>query len=294
MPTKGLINRERIGNRIIQATRTHALEVGERLNESLRFTVEEGETFADFIDLQAQLARLLESRLDELVAAEALHLGEVDDDGEPRVLRRQASDALYRKLVELREFLRGVYGIERANALVGISGETPADPVTLHRQAVSALERLREPGPELPPQRFGSVQYDRNQLADELQPFVDELGAILRDIDREVRERETSKRLRDEALASFDSAARAVARIQTGLDELAGFPGYADRIRLTLPNRRRRASEGGETSEGGDDSPEASQRADGTEEELTASAEVSGLLTRGEETDPEEDNLSAV
>jgi hypothetical protein len=278
MPTKALINRERIGNKILQSSRTHAREVGERLNESLQFTVEEGETFADFVDLQHQLGRLLRLRLDELVAAEDAHFGEIDDDQEPRLLRQQAADALYTKLVELRELLRGFYGLERASSLVGISGETPDDPLTLHRQAASVLERLREPGPELPPQRFGSAEVDRNALADELQPFVDELGRILGDIERDVREREVTKGLRDRALAAFDSTARSVARIQRGLDELAGFPEYAARIRRSLPSRTGRSSETGE---------EPSQKPrlpDGTEDELSGSTEtsVAGLLVAGE------------
>lgn len=237
MPTKGLIDRERIGRDILHASRTHAREVGERLNESLRFTAEEGETFPDFIDLQHQLARLLESRLDALVVADRSHLEELDDDQEPRLRRRQAADALYTKLVEMRELLRGVFGFERANALVGITGETPLDPVTLHRQGASALERLRAPDPELPPQRLSGLQLDRDALADELQPLVDELGRILEDVKREVREREITKRSRDRALEDFDTTAGAVARIQIGLDELAGFSEYADRIRLTRPSR---------------------------------------------------------
>ena len=84
MPTKGLIDRRRIGNDILHATRTHAREVGERLNQSLQFTVEEGETFPDYLDLQHQLARLLQARVDELTKADRAHLQELDDDQECR------------------------------------------------------------------------------------------------------------------------------------------------------------------------------------------------------------------
>lgn len=270
MPTKGLIDRERIGRSILHASRTHAREVGERLNESLRFTAEEGETFPDFIDLQHQLARLLETRLDALVVADHSHLEELDDDQEPRLLRRQAADALYTKLVEVRELLRGVFGFERANALVGITGETPLDPVTLHRQGASALERLRAPDPELPPQRLSGLQLDRDALADELQPLVDELGRILEDVKREVREREITKRRRDEALASFDSTARAVARIQMGLDEIGGFSDYAERIRLS------RRSRGGRRPEDDEEPQEEPRLPDGSapSEDLAALTEA--------------------
>lgn len=240
MPTKGLIDRKRIGQDILQSIRIHSKQVGDRLNASLAFLAEEGETFPDFIDFQHQLARLLELRLEGLETAYHVHLVELDDDGEPSFLRRQAADALYTRMVEVRELLRGVYGIDRANKLVGFSGETPIDPITLHTMAENAIKRLREPGPELPPQRLDSLQLDRNGLADELQPLVDELDRHIEDVKEEVRKRETSKLARDLAVESFDLTTRSVARIQIALDELAGFPTFAERIRLTLPSRGRR------------------------------------------------------
>lgn len=237
MPTKGLIDRQRIGRDILHAARSHAREVGERLNEDLQVAVAEGETLADFVTLQHQLARYLEIRLEALEAADHAHLQELDDDREPRLRREEATAALYGKLIEVREVLRGFYGAELAGALAGIDGATPQDPLTLHSQAVSALERLRDPDPELPPQRITSIQLDRNALADELQPFVAELGAILEDLKREARERESTKGVRDEAIGAFDTAARGVARVLIGYDELAGFSHFAEKVRLTLPRR---------------------------------------------------------
>lgn len=243
MPTKALIDRQRIGRAILHAARTHAREVGERLNEALQVTVAEGETLADFVTLHHQLARYLEMRLEALEAADHAHLQELDDDREPRLRREEATDALYTKLIEVREVLRGHFGAELAAALAGIDGSTPQNPLALHSQAVSALERLRDPEPDLPPQRFASIQLDRNALADELQPFVDELGAKLEDVKREARERESTKGLRDQAIEAFDVAVGGVARILIGCDELAEFPHFAEKVRLTLPRRGGQAPE---------------------------------------------------
>ena len=240
MATQGLIDRQRVGRDILHATLTHAREVGERLNQSLQFTVEEGETLPDFITFQHQLARLLESRLNGLEEADNAHLQELDDDTQPRARRDQAVDALYAKLIEARELVKGLFGTNLANALMGIDGPTPQDPLRLHTEAREVLERLREPDPELPPRRLSSVLFDRNAVADELQPFVEALGEALTDLRRESRERESTKNLRDAAIRNFDTVSRAVGRIQIGLDELAGFPDFADKIRLTLPGRGRR------------------------------------------------------
>lgn len=260
MPTRGLIDRQRIGKDILHAARTHARQVGERLNDTLQLPVGEGETPVDFVNLQLQLASFLETRLQALEAADRAHLQELDDDREPRLRRDEATSALYGKLVEVRELLRGLYGFDRANALVGVDGPTALDPLTLHGQAVAAVERLREPGPELPRQRLGSVEVDRNGLAAEVQPFVDELGGILEDLKREKRQREATKNHRDTALGDFDVAAGAVARILIGYDQLAGFPDFAEKVRLTLPRRNgSRPGEDEELPEGpppSEDSPE--------------------------------------
>lgn len=261
MPSRGLIDRQRIGKDLLHAARTHARQVGERLNGDLQITVGEGETLVDFIDLQQQLARYLELRLEALEAADHAHLQELDDDREPRLLRQEATSALYAKLVEVRELLRGIYGVERANALVGIEGPTSLDPLTLHGQAAGAVERLREPEPALPPQRLESLQLDRTGLAGELEPLVVGLGAILEDVKREKRLREASKDLRDRALSDFDTTAGGVARILIGCDQLAGFPSFAEKIRLTLPAR------GGRTDRTGDDDEEPLPTPPPTEED---------------------------
>lgn len=243
MPTKGVIERQRIGRDILAATRTHAREVGERLNQSLQFLVGEGETLPDFVTFQHQMGRLLETRLHALAEADHAHLLELDDDLEPRIRRDEAAAVLYGKLIEVRELTKGFFGTDLANALVGIDGSTSQDPLVLHQQATEAIKRLRSPDPSLPRRRLSSVSFDRNAVADELQPYVDDLGEILDEVKRESRERESSKGLRDEALRRFDTVARAVGRIQIGLDELAGFPHFAERIRLTLPSRGSRGSD---------------------------------------------------
>lgn len=238
MPSKGVVDRQRIGQSIIAAARTHAQQVGEQLQLELGEIVEEGETLPDFVDLQLQLARYLEMRLNILVAADEAHLEELDDDQDPRLRRDEAAEALYQKVIEVREAMLGVFGSTRADALLGISGRTARDPLFLLRQAARVLERLREPAPDLPPRRLNGLVLDRNALADELQPAVESLAAALQDVDRERRETETTKGFKDEALEAFDVSAGGVARMLIGCDEIAGFPNFAERIRLTLPNRR--------------------------------------------------------
>lgn len=169
-PSKGVLDRQRIGRAIIHAARTHAQQVGQRLQENLQGLVAEGETVSDFITPQLELARYLEMRLEALVAADETHLEELDDDQEPRSLRDEAAAALYSTLVRIRAAVKAAFGTVRGTKFLGVDGETSRDPLKLHRQASRALVRLRRPSEELPPLEMGGIALDLEGLADELQP----------------------------------------------------------------------------------------------------------------------------
>lgn len=243
MLTQAVLDRQRVGESIVSSARTHAEDVGNRLNEELAVILTEGETLPDFVTLQHQLARYLEMRTNALVAADEVHLQELDDDKDPRLRRDEAAEVLLRKLIEIRETLVGVFGAERAAALVGIEGETARDPLRLYRLASRTLERLQAPEPELPPIRVNGVQLDPVLVGQDLQPFLDNLRRAIGDVTRELRETETTLNAKTEALEAYDRAVRGIGRILKGCNELADFPKFAEKIRLTRPGR---SSTGGE------------------------------------------------
>ena len=240
MPSKGVLDRQRIAKAIVATARTHAPEVGDRLQEILAPFVPEGETLPDLTRLQLVLADYLEAQIDEIVQADEVHLKELDDDDGPRRRRDDAAATLYDTVVAIRETLAGPFRSQGADAIHGVDGETSRDPVTLQRQATRILERLNEESLELPPARLQGIQIDLGTLAAQLQPALDELGQAIKAVDREVREAETTIREKDNALSAVDTAVSSVGRVLTGFDNLAGFSEFSDKIRLSLPNRRRR------------------------------------------------------
>lgn len=237
MPSKAVIDRQRIGESILAAARTHADHVAQRLHEVLSPFIPEGQSLPDLAVLQLVVANLLEDRLEKLVAADEAHFEELADDLDPRVRRDETAQILYDKLIQIRSTLNGAFGAERGDNLLGFNGPTPRDPRILHRQATRALNRLREPDPEFPSGSLHGFRFDRNALADELQPAVDDLSAALRDVTRELRETETTKAEKDEAIEAFDAAVGGTARMLTGFDQLVGLDSFAKKIRLTLPDR---------------------------------------------------------
>ena len=257
MPSKGVIDRQRVAQDVLQAARTHSQQVGEALAAQLGGFVAEGEPTPDFVAFQLLLARYLEDRLTRLVAADEIHLVELDDDQAPRLRRDEAVAQLHVSLVRIRDVIKAAYGTVLGTNLLGIDGATSNDPLTLHRQASRALDRLREPKMELPAVQLGGVDVDLQGLADELQPATAELTAALREVRHEQRQREATLKLKNEAMGEVDAAIGGVGRVLIGCDEIAGFPSFAARIRLTLPARRARTNGEPETTEPEETTPDA-------------------------------------
>jgi len=256
MASKGVLDRQRIARSIVATGRTHAEEVGEKLQEILSSTGREGAQAPDMVELQLLLADHLETRIQEGIAADEAHLRELRDDDLPRRLRDEAASGLYSALTGIREAIVSGFGQENVKALLGYDGVTPTDPLRLHRLAGRALDLLRAPDAAIPPPRFGGVAIDLAALADELQPALEGLSEALVQVDNELRETESTLRLKDTTLNDLDAAIGGVGRILIGCDELAGFPEYGEKIRLTLPFRRRRTTATEETPSGeGDPAP---------------------------------------
>jgi len=240
MASKGVIDRHRVAKVIAAAARNHAREVGKRLQEVLAPAFPDGELPFDGVQLLDGLARYLDLRIAAMTEADETHLRELRDDDEPRRRRDEAAAGLYSTLVGVRQAVLAGFGREQLKPLLGYEGSTPADPLVLHHVASRALELLRTPPAELPPARFTAVQVDLVVLADELQPALDQLTAALRQVDDETKTAELTRRAKDLELDAFDAAVAGIGRVVIGFDELTGFPQLAERIRLTLPARRRR------------------------------------------------------
>jgi len=251
MASKGIVDRRRVAKAIIATARAHADEVGERLRENLAPVLQEGETLPDMVHLQRLLARYLEMRIGTIIAADEQHLNELDDDREPRRQRDAAAAELYDTLIAIRNALSAAFGQEQASEIVGISGPTPRDPLTLHQEATRALERLSGPTP--PSSRIQGLQLDFASLRGQLQPALDNLVQAVQRVDLEARESESTIRSKDLALDAFDAALGGIGRILIGCNELAGLPEFGNRIRLTLPHRRRSQSPSDEATEVAED-----------------------------------------
>jgi hypothetical protein len=239
MPTKGVVDRQRVAEGLIASARTHAQQVGERLQTHLAVVLDDGETLPDLTRLQLLFARLLEQSLDALVSADEDHLSELDDDLEVRQRRDKATAALRQEILDVRGLVRGVFGADWESQVLGLEGRTAQDPLALQRQAERVVERLRKPGEtELPAPRVPDVDLDLSRIPGRIVAKLDDLEEALSGVDREEREAESSQLGKDQAVEDFDELATGIADTLRGWSRLAGLPEIADRIRLTPPTRR--------------------------------------------------------
>jgi hypothetical protein len=238
MPTQGVIDRQRVGQALIAAARTHAHDVGERLQKRFDEVLGDRASRLDVTELQLRLAGFVEKRLALLVAVDGARLAELADDSPARRRRDEALAALREQVVDLRRVVRGLLGSEREPEVLGFQGPTAESPLRLSQQAEILLETLREHRGELPAPRVSGVRLDLGPAAETLQTRLHELTAALRDVEVERRQADASKERRDDAIESFDRIVRRVAGLLKTCYVEAGLPDLARRIRLTPPHRR--------------------------------------------------------
>lgn len=244
MPSKGVLDRQRVGKALLAAARTHAHEVGERLQTKFAAVLEDGEAVPDIARLQLLQARLLEGRLEQLVDVDRQDRTEKIEHREPREGLRKASAGLRVYLRAVRKSFRAVYGRGSAKSLLGLTGRVPRDPEGLRLVAGEVQRRLRELIAVGPPKPGPGARLS-------LEVILRDLGKLLAILERAIRtvmcnelEAEATELLKSHAVEGFDAAARTLADTFQGWCRLAGLPELARKVSLNPRDLRHPASKG--------------------------------------------------
>lgn len=247
MASKQIVNRQKSSEAVGAIGESQAESAGAAIGELCKRHLKKGEALPDFSMVMKLCVRVLEGSTGAMVEADAANEAELSDDEEVRTARDEASQALYDKIVELREMLTGAYGAATANKV--IVGSTPQDPVMLARfagEVETALEKVKLPAP-----RIKGAKLDASEAAESLRESRAALSKHIKAVAREVREGQATLDAKNRVTAAYDEIFAGVATLLTGQLRLAGKTDLAARVR---PSSRRP----GQTASDAEDEPSAS------------------------------------
>jgi hypothetical protein len=251
MASKLVIQQQKITTALQSAADTHAESAAVAVEKLLAPHLQKGEKMPDVALLLKLSGRLLEESTRKLVEADEAHERELADDRAPRERRDAASQAIYSRLVDLRDALSGLYGTSIAEA-AGFRERTPKDPVQLARfasQVVGALGSLKLGSP-----RIAGAKLNPREALQEIEGQLVVLQGSLKEVAREVREAEQTLATKSQAMAEQQHLASGVANLLAGVFRLAGLDELAERVR---PSARRAAEQSKPGDEETTDKPSA-------------------------------------
>ena len=233
---KAILDRKRSATAVITASHTWAPATAESLAELLRPELAEGETLPDLELLQRLFGRALARRWRCLESSDQSHVKARERAGRHRGERASALAALYRRVVDLRRLLRGIFGAAPARRLLGLAGETSRDEVVLLRQAEQSTARLGDACRALPPACFTPAAGDRARWTAPVEAATETLRSAGARASRTIKEMEAAAADRRRALAAYNDVFARVAGWLECSYRAAGHDPYADLVR---PSKRR-------------------------------------------------------
>lgn len=243
MPSKMVLDREKRAAAVANAARQHAAKMSVALATRFAPVLAAEQPLPDFDNLQQALGQLVAAERQQLVSRDETHVTELDHDREVRAARDTAAAEVYEKLFEVRDTFEGQFGAGASAKVLGGETRIPTDPLALHRLGSRVLERLLSPQLVLPPARLNGVSVDPPALATSFDLPLHRLGEALETLGRERKDSDDTVLEKAAALERTDRTVAAAARVLDGLYALAGYPGWAEKVRLTRRAPRRAQEE---------------------------------------------------
>ena len=233
MPSKQVTDRGKSAAAVTAAATTHAARVGQSAGAILSPFLEEGEKMPDVQLFTELIGRWVASTASRMTAADEAHIHELSDDDPVRERRDTAQEALSSELVDLREWMTGLFGARAVRSL-GFAADTPRDPAALVRFAGEVSRSLRDKA--FPAPRRAGVTWSAAKEAGKIDKLGQALEQAIADVAREVREAQGTLADKNAALGAYDDAFARASNGLEGLFLLAGETELAGRVR---PSTRR-------------------------------------------------------
>ena len=221
--SKMVVDREKSSTKVVAAARTHAPKAGAGMAAFL------GEEYGPPTEkLMKASAGKLEKSTATMVAADEAHIAELDDDAAFRTERDKSAKDIRVTCMDLRELTTTMFGAEYCKA-IGYEGNTPEDPLMLHRLATRIVDRIEKV--DMPKPRFEGMTFDPTSWKKRLQAPADKLGTVLKKTATEDREAEQTIGAKDDAMTAYDDVFSKTAGLVSALLRIAGEEDLAQRVR---------------------------------------------------------------
>lgn len=247
MLTKTLARRTRKVRSVVAAIGVFRKKVAGKLVDRVAPYVEEGEDFAEALDLVHRvLQRMIRDQSDELGSAHLSHQAQQAVIQSPRRQRDEAAADLRSALVAVRQSATAEFGRQGSHGMLGLKGPTAHVRQTdrLIFQAREALDRLRIASAGPPPSRLrpgppaARSKFDCDDWIATLREPLERLEQVQEDlIVRENQMVETGSGEKD-AAAEQNAMLLAVKKVVEGFHELAVKSSFGGRS--LFPRRRKR------------------------------------------------------
>lgn len=232
-----ILERKKAAATVVAASRRWAAATADGLAELLRPVLREGEALPDLELLQELFGRVLELHWRRLETADHA-CGQAGDRHRLRLGERAAATGtLYRRVVDLRALLGGVYGARPARRLLGLAGKTADDPVALERQAEQAVARLRDAASALPSAAYTPTGRNREAWARPVDQAAGVLASARASASLAGKDLDAAAAERRRALAGFNGV---FVEVAGWLEATYRAAGRAERAQAVRPSRRRR------------------------------------------------------
>jgi hypothetical protein len=206
----------------------NAERTGARLAAVFGPAAEPDKPAPDWPHIMRMIARTLRAQADRLVDADRALIHEMLDDQDPRERRERGRSALFQRMGSLRAMTRGIYG-ESALGRIGLTGNTPIEPIALHRMGTHVLKNLGVLETLTPVVAGGSL--DIPTVREDLTALVAGLGQAIADLAHEASKREMAQIRKNDVMAEFDAQFSYGAHMLESMFGWAGEPEMAARVR---------------------------------------------------------------
>lgn len=236
--SQAVLNRIRLANDLHSSLDVHGKKIADRWEELLSPYLEDGERL-ELTTLVRATDRLVADRLRQLEASEEQHRAELDQDSILRERRRHWAGELRRRLVDLRQSAKSLYGKAVSEKFLGLRGRTARSLVELQRLGQRVVKRISDPGWRRPETRHLGTELDWDWWKEQIETPLRELESADRAVRADEGETDTALEQKQRDLERYDQQVHAAARWLMATYELIGFEPARKRLLPETRGRRR-------------------------------------------------------